>query len=108
MLSNAGIYLDQRNQALEESPMKVLLPFLPESSMPTLISQRKTSQTPWHCISNGMSLLESSSGNEMRVFALGVAHVDGCTKDHACRNSTKRDTGPSKASIHRLPFLVRA
>jgi hypothetical protein len=39
--------ISARLQALEESPMKVLLYLLPEGSVPTLISQRETSHTPW-------------------------------------------------------------
>jgi hypothetical protein len=34
-------------QALKESQMKILLPLLPESSMPTLISQPEISHIPW-------------------------------------------------------------
>jgi hypothetical protein len=34
-------------QALKESQMKVLLPLLPEGSIPTFNSQRETSHTPW-------------------------------------------------------------
>jgi hypothetical protein len=97
-------------QALKESLMKVLLPLLPESSMPTLISHLSSlishlsslSAKPrtllGDCNFNGVSLPEWSPGNEMPEFALGSTHVDGGTKGHACRIGAKHVTGASKTS----------
>jgi hypothetical protein len=53
-----------------------------------------------------VSLPEWSLGNEMPAFALGAAHVDACTKGHACRIDAKHATEARKTPTHRFPFLI--